>query len=284
MTLESVRIAALSVTMCLLIVVPSRDSAAQGALAIATFERAEEAYARGDLQSAVSLVNEAEQLLGRANAPMLHLRILSRYRIVQNDPNYRFETLVSMRQDCRDYRMRFADDQARLDYTRDVIAVCESISSLPGSAEELQQARTAERERVARAQAEQHRREEAQRAAAALAEERQKLQRQISAADDRASSALMGGIVFGGGGLLLMYFADDIAGDDYDLGMVIGLAGFVGALAGGIGLLVSLFEFAEAGDLRNQLRNLEAGRSAYRVGPTFLPEQGRLGIAASIRF
>jgi hypothetical protein len=291
MKLKSVRPAAFSVAMCLLIIVPSRDSAAQGALAIATFERAEEAYARGDLQSAVSLVNEAEQLLGRANAPMLHLRILSRHRLLQGDANYPYELLAAVRADCRAYQMSFGDDQARLDYTRELLPLCESLRSYPADRAAYDAHRTQQREQAERARREALDRVEQERQRHAREEEQARVMR-IAEIDrvlsispyDHVPLGLAVSALFGAGCYAVSVYGVGSAEETEDL-FLTGLA-YVGAIAAcGLTALSLLGTVVAIGETKSQHRALREER-AVLVGPTAVngPRGPSAGLALTIRF
>ena len=73
----------------------SQISFTQTAIAKLKFEEAEEAFINKDYTTVLAKLDEAEEILGKTNPPMLYLRILSQDNIITIDPLKDFKILES---------------------------------------------------------------------------------------------------------------------------------------------------------------------------------------------
>lgn len=109
-------------------------SNAQTALAKLKFEDAETAYNNGDYEKASIKLDEAEKLFGKANPPILHLRILVLDKQIQKEETW--PALNKLINNCQIFLKDYAEVEALEDKYRDVYKVYSSVTEKYGSTEE----------------------------------------------------------------------------------------------------------------------------------------------------
>lgn len=261
----------------------------QSALARIQYEEAEAAFAQNDLGTTVRKLGDAERSLGGTNPPILRLRVLANELTVKRNPNYVFSILESLRRDCEAYNRDYANDNRWIDYTREVLPVCQSLSSYPTTADGLTRARrdalavaqAAEQERMAGLRREQERR---------AAEERLQAVRQEMAEHEanahrsrgRANGFLVLGLLSGGA----FFYADSklnevsVLSSEYETWEYVSLGSMIVApislLVAGFNYLDASWEFGRARELRSQL--------SVSAGPVRTPGGVAFGLHAAVRF
>jgi hypothetical protein len=270
---------------------------AQSALARIQYEEAEAAFAQNDLATTIRKLAEAERALGSPNPPILRLRIVARDMLVKGNAIYDFAVLDALRRDCASYNGAFANDDRWIDYTREVLPVCRSLSTYPATAEARAQQIRAERDRVAQAQAAERLRQEQERHRAAQEREaqRQAVLAEIKFNEDWAAGSRKWGwpMVLGGAGAAYWGFTvlkKDSDTRDFRTGesevsetmSTIAVGGLtLGVIGGGIGIMM----IREAGQHAQKARELrERNRALLGVAPIAEPENGRVGLALTLRF
>jgi TPR repeat protein len=137
------------ILFCLL-VFAMQHLGAQTAVAKLKFEDAETAYAEGDYTTTISKLQEAEKLFGKANPPIMYLRVMAGKKLLDQSGN-RFgeewaNQFFTLKKSCDFYLKQYESLDNNEDKYRDVYNVSDAIQYYPKSPEFYQAMKAEDKE------------------------------------------------------------------------------------------------------------------------------------------
>ena len=106
----------------------------QVAVAKLKFEDAETAYNAGDYIKAINKLAESENLFGKINSPILHLRILAQNKLFAQTGQ--IELGFELKRNCATFLKDYADIEALEEKYKEVYRINENLADVPASPEE----------------------------------------------------------------------------------------------------------------------------------------------------
>lgn len=97
----------------------------QSSFAKFKFEEAEEAFSKADYSTALGKLNEAENLIGKINPPILYLRILAQDKLIATSKEKDIVSIASLLDNCDKYLKEYESVESLRDKFRDVYNISE---------------------------------------------------------------------------------------------------------------------------------------------------------------
>lgn len=101
----------------------------QQTIAKLKYEQAEEAYANSDYKLSLQKILEVEELLKSSNPKTLHLKILSRHKMLDYEP----ELILPLRKDLEEYLSKYESVSSLEDKFKEIYLIYEAVKDLPAS-------------------------------------------------------------------------------------------------------------------------------------------------------
>lgn len=120
---------------CLLLLVCTMPVSAQNTIAKIKYEQAEEAFANNDYRLALQKIIETEEILKSSNPKTLHLKIMSQYKLLDQD----YSVIADLKKNAREYISKYESVAALEDKFREVYLAWEEVSGLDESAAAIEQ-------------------------------------------------------------------------------------------------------------------------------------------------